>query len=70
MTTTKARVSRPVNGLVRLVSVGWQATYACGCSSGIVKRKRDMKLRCGKHGDTVRTILHDVWMPNNAVRVK
>lgn len=49
---------------MRLVSLGWQATYACGCNSGRVNRKRDMALRCAKHGDAVRTILHDVWTPN------
>jgi hypothetical protein len=64
MTTRKRAIIRPVNGFVRLVSVGWQANYACGCHSGVVKRKRDMPLQCAKHGDTVRTILHDVWMPN------
>jgi hypothetical protein len=51
---------------LRAVSIGWHADYACGCSSGVVKRKRDMPLQCAVHGDTMRTILHDVWMPKNA----
>jgi hypothetical protein len=55
MTARKARV--------RLVTVGWQATYACGCNSGAVKLRRDMPLACAQHGETVRTILHDVWVP-------